>query len=161
MNPQPEHSTIVFFSWLFVGMVIYFLMTNKNHSNILSNDLVDILYEVEHTNYYNTTAEIKSKPRSKSKPIDKKKPIKIIDKSLEPIHEEVIKSKPIPKPEPLKKKNFTELHNDCVNALMSLGMKKREATNTVINVFQKYKITTIEDFIKKAFVPDEYYRPSN
>lgn len=161
MNPQPDQFTINIFTIGFILLIIYYVVTKKNTTNIFANDLVDILYEVESKPINNIIIKQKKKKLNKSyKPYTTN-----VTNTKNNIthHTENVVEKIIPQPqikEVLMQKTFNELHHECVNALMSLGMKKRESINTVIKIFNKYDITTIEDFIKKAFVPDEYYRSS-
>jgi hypothetical protein len=169
MNPQPEHSTVLLCSFIFVCMVVYFTITSKPRHNIFTNDLVEFIYEIERNPSPIHNKAIATITPSATQRVVKKK---INRQQQKPTQQIIANNTKCYVPanilesvteyqKQITKKDFTDIHNDCVNALMSLGMKKREATNTVIKIFNKHQIESIEDFIKKAFVPDEYYRPSN
>lgn len=51
-----------------------------------------------------------------------------------------------------KKSEYTEFQQDCYNALISLGMKKKEAKFVLHTVFNKYNPIDVEDFLKVAFI---------
>jgi hypothetical protein len=163
MNPQPDSFIINVSTIGFVLLVLYFVVTSKRNPNFLSNDLIEVLYEVP------TQQKVVAAPRVIHPPKVKntiKNPKPKTQQNTKPVvvHKTKQEETPIVKPQPkpkLTKNTFTSFHEDCVNALMSLGMKKKEAVNTVIDVCNKHDITCIEDFIRKAFVPNEYYRPSN
>lgn len=168
MNTQPDQYIINIFSIGFVLLVLYHAATTKNTTNIFTNDMVDILYEV---NPQQVNNDIVPQKKAKKHKTNKTKPKytepdfdNYLNKMLVDVEQpqtETQTPQPIEKTkDKLTQKTFTELHHDCVNALMSLGMKKRESVSTVIRIFNKYDIQSIEDFIKKAFVPDEYYRSS-
>jgi len=155
MNPQPEPFIINVCTVGFILLVLYFAATTKK-SHCLSNDLIDILYEVPpRQNIVVTKPVVRKTKNPKPSVVQKPKPVIAQPVKQEPKPE--IKIQPKPK---LTKNTFTPLHEDCMNALLSLGMKKKEAVSTVIDIFSKHDITCIEDFIKKAFVPNEYYRSS-
>jgi hypothetical protein len=165
MNQQPDQYIINIVSIVFALLVLYYAATTKNTTNIFTNDMVDILYEVKPKQIENYIVPQKKAKQNKIKPkylesnFDDYLNKMLVDieppQPQTPIQHSVEKTKVT-----LTQKTFSELHHDCVNALMSLGMKKRESVNTVIRIFNKYEIESIEDFIKKAFVPDEYYRSS-
>lgn len=150
--PDPLMTNILTFG--FIALVIYFAYTNKNKPTIFNSDMIDILYEVAPP--AQTVQFAIKKKKKKKKLITQQEQQPIEEQPIECPIEEKIEAVKIP----LVAKEFTEIHHDCVNALMSLGMKKRESVNTVIRIFNKYEVNSIEDFIKKAFVPDEYYRSS-
>lgn len=52
-------------------------------------------------------------------------------------------------PRPLTNEE-TRLYSDCIEALVSLGMKKTYSRQITKEVFQKYKINTIQEFITTA-----------
>jgi hypothetical protein len=165
MNQQPDQYIIHIFSIGFVLLVLYYAATTKNTTNIFTNDMVDILYEVnpkQIDNYIIPQQKIKknnTKAKYTEPNFDDYLSKMLVD--IEKPQAEIQKPQVIEKTkDKLTQKTFSEIHHDCVNALMSLGMKKRESVNTVIRIFNKHDIQSIEDFIKKAFVPDEYYRPS-
>jgi Holliday junction resolvasome RuvABC DNA-binding subunit len=157
MNQQPEQFIINIFSIFFVLLVLYYAATSKNKTNIFTNDMIDILHEVEskpiNKIHKITYAKIK---KTKPKQVDDNSN-KYDNQSNENIKQDQNNEQ---QKQAITQKTFNELHHDCVNALMSLGMKKKESVNTVIRIFNKYEINSIEDFIKKAFVPNEYYRSS-
>ena len=157
MNTQPDQYIINIFSIGFVLLVLYHAATTKNTTNIFTNDMVDILYEV---NPQQVNNDIVPQKKAKKHKTNKTKPNKILVDVEQPQTETQTPQLIEKTKDKLTQKTFTELHHDCVNALMSLGMKKRESVSTVIRIFNKYDIQSIEDFIKKAFVPDEYYRSS-
>lgn len=159
MNPQPDSFTTNCFSIGFVCLVLYFAATTKKR-HFLSNDLVEILYEVPQQQIVIEAKPVRNQRTPKVQPATK--PVVVPKPVPQQVIQPIVKpEQPKPQPKPkLTKNTFTPLHEDCVNALMSLGMKKKEAVSTVIDVFTKNDITSIEDFIRKAFVPNEYYRPS-
>lgn len=165
MNEQPDQYIIHIFSVGFGLLVLYYAATTKNTTNIFTNDMVDVLYEVKPRQIDNYIVPQKKVKQNKTKP-------KYLESNFDDYFNKMLVDVECPQCQmptqqnaektkvTLTQKTFSELHHDCVNALMSLGMKKRESVNTVIRIFNKYEIESIEDFIKKAFVPDEYYRPS-
>lgn len=166
MNPQPSHETINFFSILFVFLILYFMYKNRNNISTNNYDMFELFYEIN--NSAKTPVNIinnKNKDQRKNL-INNTKNTRKLKSHVENIAQkkEVVTSNCNPSKvniKNLKQKDFKELHNDCVNALVSLGMKKRESINTVIDIFNKNDINSIEEFIKKAFVPNEYYRSSS
>ena len=55
------------------------------------------------------------------------------------------------KPEPAKKKVDNTLFNECVSALVNLGVKKAEAKRDAKQIFENNDITSVEQFIRIAF----------
>lgn len=169
MNPPPDSGLINLCTIGFILLVLYFASQAKK-KNCIASDMVEVLYEVDPAylaaQYYPKPQPkpktqkpknnlVKSQPKPKTKP--KPQPIKKVDKIVQEYNPVIITP---PKPVKITRNNFNPLQKDCVNALVSLGMKKGEANKTVIDIFTKHEIASIEDFIKKAFVPNEYYRSS-
>jgi len=50
-----------------------------------------------------------------------------------------------------QKPDLTQFHKDCIDALISLGMRKKEATKRMQDIVKKYQPKTIQEFIQVAF----------
>lgn len=157
MNPQPNQSTVNTVTIIFVLMVFFFAATTKKRFRI--SDKFDLIYEVPNTHkifqeVIETPSKITNSPKpKKNKKTNVKTKVYEVSKS---IHTTAVTTTTEPPKFILSKDNFDSIHTDCREALMSLGMKKKEATDTVIRIFNNYEVVSIEDFIKKAFAPDEY-----
>ena len=161
MNPPPDSGLINLCTIGFILLVLYFASQAKK-KNCIASDMVEVLYEVDPAylaaQYYPKPQPKPKLQKPKNNPVKSQpKPVKKVDTVIQEYNPVIINP---PKPAKITRNNFTPLQKDCVNALVSLGMKKGEANKTVIDIFTKYEIASIEDFIKKAFVPNEYYRSS-
>lgn len=164
MNPQPDQSTINFATGIFLLLVAFFALTSKKKFTF--SDKIDILYEVlpceQNIVQYATIVKDPPKARPTKRTSTTQKPPKqnkppVVNKPVEKPKATVTTTTTTEPPKfQLNKKNFSVLHEDCKNALVNLGMKKGEATETVIRIFNTNEINTIEEFIKKAFAPNEY-----
>jgi hypothetical protein len=56
-----------------------------------------------------------------------------------------------PASNPASKPALTQLQQDCIDAMIGLGMKKKEATKRMHDLFAKYQPKTIQEFIQVAF----------
>lgn len=166
MNPQPNQSTVNAVTIIFVLMVLFFAATTKKRFRI--SDKFDLIYEVPNTHkIFQEVIETPSKITNSPKPTkitnspkpkkNKKTTVKTkVSEVSNSTHTTAVTTTTEPPKFILSKDNFDSIHADCREALMSLGMKKKEATDTVIRIFNNYEVVSIEDFIKKAFAPDEY-----
>jgi len=68
-----------------------------------------------------------------------------VDKKSKP------KPKPSPKPEVAEVKKENPLFNDCMNCLISLGLKKSEANEKTKKMFENKEYNSIEDFLIDAY----------
>lgn len=84
------------------------------------------------------------------KPMPVRKPVRT-QKAIAPMV--VVKTKPKVKVQKETKKvpDLTQFHKDCIDALISLGMRKKEATKRMQDIFKKYQPKTIQEFIQAAF----------
>ena len=136
MNPQPNSNAVGITTILFILVYLAFVSDKKYHYKFrnsipLAEITPPMVYSYVESGLRVTDRNIPHTPKNKkhqtTKPIKKKK------------------SKP--------KKEYTQLQQDCMDALLSLGMKKREAKATLHSTFNKHKnIKEVQEFIYFALL---------
>ena len=126
MNPQPEYIEVLTFTFGFILLVLYFYADPKNHYKF-SDKFTIAEIEQPASPQVNCTATVS--PSKSKKPKQQKQ------------------SKPVNH----NSKGYTQLQQDCFDALASLGIKtKRERTFIVNETFNRHDPKTIQEFLKLA-----------
>lgn len=122
MNPQPEPIVGQILMFVFIAISFFAYFTTKPKNVPRNLDFFEIGY---------------------------------ISEDLTPISPVVIstkQNKPKTKINKTKaKEELSPLQNECIQALISLGMKKSEAKNRMQKIFLSVKPASIEEFIVEAF----------
>ena len=142
MNPQPEANITNFFAILSMLYMLYHFTKAYNdpekHIELNDNFTLGYISDVDLKPIKQRVCTKQSSPKKKAP--EPKKP-----KQKPPV--EKTKKKP-------KKKiyhEYNQLEQDCFDALISLGFKKKEATFTVNTEFSKDNpAKTIQEFLSKS-----------
>lgn len=123
MNEQPDqfYSQILMFVFIGIGVYSYFFSKKPQRSNL---DFFELGYIMDNN-------------------------VPVYDIVHRPTRCQVINNTPKPKAEP--KQLLTQLQQDSIDVLIKLGMRKREATKRMHDLFAKYQPKTIQEFIQVAF----------
>ena len=151
MNPQPEFSESMTYliAWLFV---VYLFYSNKDNHYKFSDEFT--LATVEDKPVVAVSPSQVQPPPVPPKPKVKKKKKKKSKTKTKPKSNMKAARKPSHKPTVSNSRNkngYTDLQQDCFDALKSLGMKTvRERKYIVSAVFNEHNPSTVQDFLKLA-----------
>lgn len=142
------HETSIVSTFLACGLVvvflIHFLQGLQSGKSILNEGIELFTYEPEAAP--TVTATVQSRPpRQSSKPKRKKK--------TQPKRNAARPAAQPVQPQKVQRNHngYTELQQDCFDALKSLGIKAvRERQFIISNTFNKHDIKTVQDFLQVA-----------
>ena len=151
MNPQPEFSTswAVAIAWLF--LVYLFFCNKQNHYKF--SDKFTIATIEEDQPAVSVQVATQANPIPPVPPAPSAPPPPVAPQKKKQKRNAARKASPVPKPKKPKRNSngYTELQQDCFEALKSLGMKTvRERKYIVSTVFNNHKPSTVQDFLKLA-----------
>ena len=140
MNEQPEYLEVVVMTFGFILLVIYYSFDAKNHWKF--SDKFTIAEIVEEEPVVSVTiSHDEPSEAPKTKKVKKKSNVNAARKPSK-------QSKPA---QPRNHNGYTDLQQDCFEALKSLGMKTaRERKYIVSAVFNEHNPSTVQDFLKLA-----------
>ena len=146
MNPQPEFLQVLPFTIGFCLMVLWFAADPKNHYKFSDKFTLAEWKDESPIDYSEPppvpTVDVSLYHEENEKPISKKK--SNINASRKPSKQ----SKPA---QPRNHNGYTDLQQDCFDALKSLGIKSvRERKYIVSTVFNDNNPSTVQDFLKVA-----------
>ena len=126
---------------LAVVFFIHFFKGLQSGKSILNDGIELFTYEPEAAPVVTATVQARP-PRQSSKPKRKKK----TQRKRNP-------ARPSTQPQKVQRNHngYTELQQDCFDALKSLGIKAvRERQFIISNTFNKHDVKTVQDFLKVA-----------
>lgn len=148
MNQQPFEGLTQILASVFILYTLYnFVKYSQNPNAKGFSDIYELGYVYEKTPTsavaINTTVSL---PKIKKVQLQKqtRKP-----DVIKPTYEKKEKTTKAVKKTP---KRYNQLQQDCYDALISLGMKKKEATFVVNSTFNKTDVSTVQDFLKIALI---------
>lgn len=134
MNPQPDMIATITSTMMFLCVCIYFFMDKKNHYN-LKDDFIIAEYKTQ----------VITNPKPKNKKIIKKQ----TPKQSKPKKQKVDKNI---KSKEKKANEYSPLQQDCFDALIALGMSKKESKFVVNHTFNHRNPKTIQEFLSIALI---------
>ena len=151
MNPQPEFSESITYviAWLFI---VYLFYSNKDNHYKFSDEFTlatvkdspEVIIQPSQVQPPPVPKPKTKKTKNKKKSKTKAKPQSNIKAARKPSHKPIASSS-------RNKNGYTELQQDCFEALKSLGMKTvRERKFIVSTVFNDHNPNTVQDFLKLA-----------
>lgn len=152
MNPQPPEYVGSIFATIFVLMVVFYTIKACSQGtgiNVSDNFIIGYLVD-EQTPIKQSPVvpPVRKSQTTKAQPVTNKK------KAVQKNTTTTTTTTPPPTttttttttPRPLTNKE-TVLYNDCIEALVALGMKKTYSRQIAQEIFQQYQINTIQEFI--------------
>jgi hypothetical protein len=150
MNPQPHETTCLMMTIIFViGIIASAIKSYNQTDGIILNDNFEL--GTINNNKQNFQATITYKPKT-SKQQYAPQPSAAIKPAKKPIQKPVVKNKlKNEQPQkPVERKVYTPLQQDCYDALLVLGMGKKESKFVVNNTFNNHDINSVEEFLYTA-----------
>ena len=139
------HEDSIISTFLALGLAvvffIHFFKGLQSGKSILNDGVELFTYEPEVAPIVTATVQTQP-PRQSSKPKRRKK----TQRKRNP-------ARPVTQPQKVQRNHngYTELQQDCFDALKSLGIKAvRERQFIISNTFNKHDIKTVQDFLKVA-----------
>jgi hypothetical protein len=130
----------------------------KAHTSTTSMKIND-MYDIGHIRESNNFAPLISYAVTYEQPKQRQYvQAPIITPKTKPVATQIPKPKLRPKTQPKTQSQqterlvYTQLQQDCYDALIGLKMTKKEAKFVVNNTFNKHDINTIQEFLALAFI---------
>jgi Holliday junction resolvasome RuvABC DNA-binding subunit len=149
MNQQPFEGLTQFLASLFILYTLYnFVKYSQNPNAKGFSDIYELGY-VYDKNLTNTIAINATVDLPKIKKVKQQKQA-MKPEVIKPIHEKKENTTKVIKKKTTK--HYNQLQQDCYDALIALGMKKKEATFVVNSTFNKTNVSTVQDFLQIALI---------
>ena len=135
-----------------IGIIASAIRSYNQTDGIIINDNFELGTINNHKQHFQATITYKPKtprPQYVPQPSAAIKPAKKQQPKQKPTPKPVVENKPKnaqPK-KPVERKAYTPLQQDCYEALLALGMGKKESKFVVNNTFNNHDIKTIEEFL--------------